>query len=353
MRAFAKVFAAATCLVACADQADSPTAVKDLRVLAIVAEPPEVLFDRANGFSAPQVTFSALLVDPRGGAPATFQWQFCPVDSTQACADFAKQRDLTPITMRPALDALFAPLLEGRAVDAPENGIGAQHLDAFPSAWPTDLFSYHLLNSGLGLGNGAWPSAILSINSNGNQLVVQKRVTLNAADLAEWNDELGPAFGFTVCEAIAPAPGCLPLRPRTANGNPQIVGIGVARGKQAGLPFVPLESELDMHVNEVVRLAPMLSPTAFEAYQSVESTLQDDKIIIRELNETPVVSWFATDGEFGNALTAPTLTKTFDNTFTAPEVPPAATGGVVSLWLVVRDQRGGTGWRQLQIHVLP
>jgi len=353
MRVFAKLLTTAALLAACADPADKPTEVKDLRVLAVAAEPPEVLFDRATGFSAPQVSFSALLVDPRGGAPAMFQWRFCPVDSTEACADFAKQRESAPAAMRPALDALFATASSGQSAAAPGDGIGAQKIDSFPSAWPTDLFSYHLIHSGLGLGNGAWPSAILTVNSNGSQLVVQKRMTLNASDLSQWNTELGAAFGFTVCDAIAPNPGCLPLKPRIANQNPQITGLSVARGSQAGLPFTPVVADLVVHVNEVIRLAPALSPAAFEPYQSVESTLQDDKIVIRELTETPVVSWFATDGALGNDITAAALTKTFDNTYLAPKAPPAATGGFVSIWMVVRDLRGGTGWQHVRIQVLP
>ena len=356
MRTVASLIAVGLCVVgwsACADPTDKPTEVNDLRVLAVAADPPEVLFDRGTGWTTPQVTFSALVADPRGGVPATFQWRFCPVDSTEACTNFPALREQAPAAMRPMLDVLFAQSAAGQSAVAPEQGIGVDNIETFPTAWPTDLFSYHLADSGLGLGNGSWPSAVLTVKQNGSEVMVQKRVTLNATDLSQWNPELRAAFDLSICETAAATPGCLPLRPRTPNGNPQIIDVAVARGATAGLPFVALEGTLVVHANEVLRISPTLSQAAFEPYQQVESSLQSDQIQIRELREQPVVSWFATDGALGSDRTAAVLSKTFDNTFTAPALPPAATGGFVSLWMVVRDLRGGTGWRQILIQVLP
>lgn len=352
VRTFAAVTFALT-FTACADPSDKPTEVKDLRVLAIAADPPEVLFDRTTGWSAPQVTWSALVADPRGGEPATFHWRFCPVDSGEACTDYIALREQAPAPMRPMLEALFGLSAAGQALVMPSDGVGQQAIEGFAAAWPADLFSYHFADSGLGIGNGAWPSAVLTVDGHGNKLVVQKRVTLNAADLSQWNPELRATFGFAACEANTPTPGCLPLRPKVPNQNPQITAVSVARGATAGITFVPVQGVLQVHANEVVRIAPTLSPAAFEPYQAVESTLQDDKLVIRELIEQPVVSWFATDGELTSERTAAALTKSFDNTFTAPAIPPAATAGLVSLWMVVRDLRGGTGWQHLGIQVIP
>ena len=149
------VITGALCMLgwgACADPTDKPTEVKDLRVLAVAADPPEVLFDRGTGWTAPQVTFSALVADPRGGMPATFQWRFCPVDSTEACTNFPALREQASAAMRPMLDVLFAQSAAGQSKAAPEQGIGVDSIETFPTAWPTDLFSYQLANSGLGLG---------------------------------------------------------------------------------------------------------------------------------------------------------------------------------------------------------
>ncbi|MDX2020697.1 MAG: hypothetical protein SF187_10670 [Deltaproteobacteria bacterium] len=347
------LLASATLVAACGEPSDKPTEVKDLRVLAVAAEPPEVLFDRTAGWSAPQVTFTALVDDPRGGAPATFAWRFCPVDSAEACTNFPALRDQAPQPLRPMLDALFAQAMTGTSTPAADKGIGAQDVAPFASAWPAELFTYHLDASAMGLGNGAWPSAVLTVNAGPQTVTVQKRVTLNALDLSQWNPELSTTFGFRVCEANAPVPGCLAVRPRTPNQNPQITSVSVARGSTAGLPFAPVDGALVMRAKEKVRLLPTLSEGAFEPYQSIESALQDSRLEIIETKEQPVVSWFATAGALGSDRTAAALTKTFDNVFTAPDVPPAATGGMVSLWMVVRDLRGGTGWRQMSIQVLP
>lgn len=345
----------ATCVFgACGEPTDKPTEVKDLRVLAVASEPAEVLFDRTAGWSAPQVTFTALVADPRGGAPATYAWRFCPVDSAEACTNFLALRDEAPKPLRPMLDALFAHSLTGTGTPAPDKGIGLQDVAPFASSWPSELFTYHLDASALGLGNGAWPSAVLSVTEGANSVTVQKRVTINASDLGQWNPELSATFGFSVCDAAAPTPGCLPLRPRTPNQNPAINAVAVARGSTAGLPFVPVEEAvLVVKAKQKVRLLPSLSAAAFEAFQNIEAALQDNRLEIIEAKEQPVVSWFATAGELASDRTAAALTKTFDNLFTAPEVPPAATGGLVSVWMVVRDLRGGTGWRELRIQVVP
>lgn len=340
-------------LPACAEESEAPSLVKDLRVLAVASDPPEVLFDRHTGFEPGQVMFTALVADP-GGTVTTFTWRFCPVESDQACMNFPALRESAPAPLRPMLDGLFQQREEGPAILDPQAGPGAVKLNGFPAAWPTDLFNYHLQASGLGLGNGAWPSAVLSVrDANGAEVLAQKRVTLNALDLAQFNPELGGAFGFQVCVPEAPAPGCLPLRPRVPNRNPAIAGLAVARGKAADLPFEPVTEPLIVRVGETVRLRPTLSAEAFESYQQVQSALQDSSLRVEEQKERPVISWFSTTGSFANDLTAFEATKTFDNTFTAPELLPAAPGGEASLWLVARDLRGGVGWRHVKVKIVP
>lgn len=337
-------------LIGCGDPVERPSEVKDLRVLAVAAEPPEVLYDRAAGFGVPQVTFSALVADPRGET-TTYTWRFCPVESEQACLNFPAVREAAPLPMRPMLDALFAQHQQGLA--APGEEMAGLALAPFATAWPSDLFAYHLQGSALGLGNGAWPSAVLSVGAADGAVLAQKRVTLNARDLSQYNAELSAAFGFSVCEPTAPQPGCLPLQPRTPNQNPALTAVRVARGKQAGLPFEPLPATLTVKAGDSLRIEPALSPSAFESYQRVEAALQDNRLQVEDAREQPVVSWFATAGTFDEDQTAIESTKTFDNVYTAPEAPPTATGGWVALWLVVRDLRGGTGWMQLRVLVTP
>jgi hypothetical protein len=338
----------------CAGDVPKASLVEDMRVLAIRAEPPEILIDREAPAAATPVTFHALVVDPRG-LPMSYEWRFCPVESDQTCGDFAQVRERAPEGFRPVLDAARA---QQRVGDAPpeRQPSGAVELGAFDIAVSPEIFAYHLGASALGLGNGAWTSAVLAVGTGGEKLSAQKRLTLNARDLSQWNPELAAA-GWQVCAppvdgavAVAPA-GCLPLRPRTANRNPVIAGVELARGKAANLPFAPLSGTLLLAPGETVRLRPVLPPETAEAYQSIESTLAGSNLVVVDRSEEAIVSWFATDGEFDLPQTAPQLTKTLDNEFTAPAVVPAVNGGQLTIFIVVRDQRGGVGWTRLEVTV--
>jgi hypothetical protein len=61
------------------------------------------------------------------------------------------------------------------------------------------------------------------------------------------------------------------------------------------------------------------------------------------------VSWFASAGSFQNAVTGRDETETStdtDNVWTAPDAP-----GAVTLWLVIRDARGGQSFRSFRLAV--
>lgn len=330
----------------CGDELPSPSLVEDLRVLAVRAEPPEVLVDRVDGQATQPgpVAFQALVVDPRGQS-MVYRWRFCPVESNETCADFDRHRAAAPAEFQPALDAARAQQSAGQSeviATSPARGV-----DAFTVQLPQNLFGYHLATSGLGIGNGGWVSAVLEVAAGADTLQVQKRVVLGARDLSQWNPEL-QRFGWQVCVPGAPVPGCVPLAPRTANHNPAIAAVELARSEHPDAPFAPRpEGPLTLAPGEVIRLRPVLGPDAEERYQTVESTLQASDLVVVDRTEEAVVSWFATAGKFGSTHTTPQLTKTLDNTFTAPTTPPAH--GRISLFLVVRDQRGGVGWTSLEV----
>lgn len=340
--------ATAAALAGCAADVPKASQVEDMRVLAIRAEPPELLIDRQDPATPQSVSFEALVADPRG-LPMSYSWRFCPVESDQTCGDFEATRARAPEALRPALDAARAQQRLGQAPPDPQAN-GAVDVGTFAVTVPAELFGYHLGTSALGLGNGAWTSVVLSVVTGSEELSAQKRLTLNARDLSQWNPELAAA-GWQVCPpaSAGPAPaGCLPLRPRVANRNPSISGLELARGKAANLPFMALSATetLALAAREVVRLRPLLPADAAESYQVVESTLMGSHLVVAERTEEPIVSWFATAGELDLEQTAPQLTKTLDNVFTAP-----ATAGPLSIFIVVRDQRGGLGWSRVEVMV--
>jgi hypothetical protein len=332
-------------LTGCAGEVPSPTLIDDVRVLAVRAEPPELLMDR-GAEAAAAVSFQALVVDPRGPSMA-YQWSFCPVESSETCADFAQRRAAAPPRYQPILDTTRAQGQSGQSPPVPDGA--AFTVDPFTVAIPPALFDYHLASSGLGLGNGSWLSAVLELQAGGESLQAQKRVVLGARDLAAWNPELA-AFGWQVCPPDAPGPGCVPLAPRTPNRNPELAGIELARSARADAPFQAIAGDsIDLAPGAEIRLRPVLGPGADERYQTVDSALQGNQLIVVDHTEEPVVSWFTTAGKFGSDQTTAQLTRTLDNTFTAPRTPPA--DGRLWIYLVVRDQRGGVGWTRLAVVV--
>jgi hypothetical protein len=297
------------------------------------------------------VRFEALGVDPRG-VPMVYDWQFCPVESSETCSDYEQRKS----AIAPAVASVFVPILDaahaqasrGAAVLSPA---GAVVTGGFDVQIAPQLFGYHLQSSALGLGNGVWASAVLKLEAGPETLLAQKRVVLNARDLSAFNPELAAA-GWQVCDPTAPAAsggGCLPLRPRTANRNPEIVGFEIARGDD--VTFVPGVSPLLLTSKEKVRLRPLLGAEAEEPYQTIESTLQGNQLVVVDHREELVVSWFTTAGTFEDEQTALQLNRSLDNSFTAPEVIPGGAGKVTVLFLVVRDQRGGVGWARIDAQV--
>ena len=329
-------------------------------MLAIRAEPPELLLDRTSTDPAPQeVTFQALVLDPRGG-PMLYDWRFCPVESNQTCGDFDQRRARAAPEFQPVLDAARAWMLTGQVSGGAGNGGGPgpaltdAGIDRFTVPVAPGLFAYHLVDSGLGLGNGAWASAVLKVQAGSETLTAVKRLVLNARDLSQWNPELA-AFGWQVCPAsssespAAALPGCLPLRPRTANRNPEIAALQVARGALASAPFEPLVEPLVVTAGEKLRLRRCCPPAPRSPSRSSSRPCRPASWWCVDRTEDLIVSWFATAGEFADEQTARQLTKTLDNTFTAPAAPPA--GGDISVFVVVRDQRGGVGWSRVQIQL--
>jgi hypothetical protein len=70
---------------------------------------------------------------------------------------------------------------------------------------------------------------------------------------------------------------------------------------------------------------------------------------VYDVRESMTVSWFTSGGSFDSDSTgrdSTDLTTSSDNGWTAP-----ATAGTVHLWVVLRDDRGGTGWGEYTILV--
>jgi hypothetical protein len=295
----AALAAAALTLSGCAEEFTPGSVVEDLRVLALVAEPPE-LDGRVAGAT---VRVAAVEATPPGFVPEaglTRAWTFCPFTLGAAtayrCAVPQCETALTAaadgaVTVDPVAEAL-------------------QCLAAFGGTLPPEV-----------LGGGALPDQV--------EVVVRYRV-------------LRPASGGAAPEVLREAVQRIPVwttAPTAAlNTSPVFATPGVSIGgaaatacsdpAQPATPACPVTGTLPPGGRLLVEVA--VTPDSFQDYPVGERTA----------TETLAVSFFTSAGRFTEERGAPTRgapttsTELEDDKLVAP-------GGRAFVWAVVRDLRGG------------
>lgn len=389
MRALSLVAMLVGCVASCSTGLDSVKEIKDLRLIGMRAEPPEVLL---NGPMPFDVQFDALVLDPRGGE-VSYRWSFCPLTTENACLDYDSKRDASETRLLEAaeqsggmfdsnavtaimalIDGMRATELSGTAVPLvevqtpeplywwSERGIWPYSVPTFTFNAPGALYLFHLFDSGLGGGLGAWPSAILELSKGSETILAQKRMVLGIQDIGPFAEQVAAQFGATICpagETPDTLPGCILLKPRVANSNPVFERVQFAYGDSAIAEFHDIAMSWDgdvsgtLHipVGESVRLLPQFTDASSEEFQALRLDIDARKIEVQDRVEEISVSWFATYGEVQDQLTWPKFTKTLDTVYEAPEEVPEA--GRDTVWMVARDQRGGTAWISVEFVIIP
>jgi hypothetical protein len=120
------------------------------------------------------------------------------------------------------------------------------------------------------------------------------------------------------------------------NDNPRVTGIRVEGYEQA----LTDGDTVILQAGETYTFEPLLSEDSIQEYTYVNS-----EGVLEDRVEEPYFSFFATYGTFDQAIA---LHPTVDFEFTAPVDPEVAEG---SLWVVVRDRRGGMDWQELKLRV--
>ncbi|MBI5508971.1 MAG: hypothetical protein HY903_09475 [Deltaproteobacteria bacterium] len=342
-------------------------------MLAIVAEPPAILLDVPEPIS---MSFRALVVDPRGG-PVDYTWSFCPVESNNACADYEQRRAAAGADDGPALDLMRAIAQSGTAVPKNEaepppplswwatRAVWPYAVPELTIAAPEQLWHYHFATSFLGMGLGAWPAATLQVAGADDTVTAEKRVVLGVRDLRRFVEFWGAALPYRVCpDGMTPAevPGCLNIKNMPQNRNPVFAAVKVAEGKNATEP-VWTEVEIGqpgdvaglayLQAGASIRVLPEFTAESYQPYQVVKGDLVNGTLFTEDRVEELSVSWFTTAGKTAEDLTWPKFTKSLDTSYTAPEEPPAATDGRVTIFMVARDQRGGESVMSLELIVRP
>jgi len=273
----------------CTPDFDDVWQVKDLRILAVRAQPPEVLVP-FGVTDFPEVEITALCVDPLAPEGALFDWELWICSAEESRCELARTRSLVQAA-RSKLDAIETKVKLDEATYLA--AIIADPLKGF----------------------------------GGVPVMVELRVSRES-------------FAASAVKRIvygAPIP-----TQKTANKNPSIVEI-TADEK-------PLTGELAVSAGgEKVKLLPKPGAGDKEKYWVATYTGGE-----RELDEYLSYAFFTTEGELSAATTggkpSPFVDKKKVDDPSSDWTPPKE-AGVVDLYLVVRDDRGGVGWTTLRAQV--
>jgi hypothetical protein len=348
--ALAALLLAGAPLAAC-DELDDPSTVVDLRLLAVAAEPPEVVLDPADpAGELPAIQVTPLVADPAGGGrPLTIAVRACANDprapsapgaGTEASGNYPAggARSSVGSARCPAGDSptSFAVLPEAPLgtpiVFRPTRAQLAAALEA-------DVFPGHLGRPHGGFDLGLPITLDLTVQAGADSAGAVKRVVFWAA----------------------------PVRPdQRPNRNPVITDVHAfpdrdpvsldPRGEVAPLPpqqrrVVPVGSKL------------WLEPRGAEAEPYVTAVIdrQTDQARPQDVPaETLRFSFYATAGKFEPRETLSERGFGVVGSGRVPlearyEPPPAGdlpAGGLdVEVWIVVRDERGGASWVTRQLRV--
>ena len=282
----AAIILAAICLGACTPDFEASSDVRDLRVLAVQAEPPEAQFDATT---ADPVDLHVLTVDPRTAAPITLHAAICaPTDSHRCDEGPFITRDLGT---RPLSTTLLIP---------PEFVALAQADD--------DL---------KGLGG----------------------IRVQYSFSVDHGDGSGTVYGSKVL-LYSPRGG-------TPNQNPAIASVQLSReGLKLGELVAPGET-LQLPQNVEIGLRPRVTDASIESY--VTTDLRGNPV---SLKEQPRYSFFVAPGAEVDRDTA-------DEPLEGVMAPPDGLSRITlhsapgTLWIVVRDGRGGESWVTFPLELTP
>mgnify|MGYP000105800186 CR=1 FL=1 len=265
----------------------SPTWLVDRpRVLAVVAEPPEVRPGEA-------ATFSALIPDPTSEDDLFQVWLACPVDD--AGNGFGCLTDFSDVDLENATPEELADL-----------GLIGVAPGPFP---PTYVAPLDLLDD-------------LSEEERLEGRYVNAQVTAFPGDLTQATSATDIDFN----EVEVAYKRLVVSEARTPNHNPSIATFVVDRLE------VPADAVVQVDPKQEYDLGIQLPDGTRELYEFVTSSGE-----VEERVEEPYASWYSTGGEVQEEVT---LYPYLESTWTSPE-----TSGEEGTWYVVlRDRRGGMAW---------
>lgn len=306
---------------------DDPTIVYDMRVLGAIAEPPEILvpadLDAIDPTALPDIEVCALVADPGDSRELSYGMVACPANGEGRCLSGQPQMRLTTDTV----------------ADPEESGAPVQICGTlFPTLELAEIIERSVSLdslSGFGaidiqVGISVWPAG----NNLDEAIFATKQMRFGAALPAE----------------------------RLPNENPTLETIMVSREAIGvrGLEFeLPVGRCGDIVApivapDESLGLLPVEPEGVRQDY--VVPTLDGE---VRGFTETMSYHFYATHGSWSKGQTGggrdPSGTlPTLNTKWTAPDdLEDIGAGLDVALYIIQRDERGGQSWTQSCVHVQP
>ncbi len=357
---------ALACAVSCG-KLDDVTTVKDLRVLAIQAQPAGFLVDTGapgTGSDADwQATLTALVVDPTGLN------QTVQVPAALGCPDYLDAVTAATGTGTRVCSAapvnLPDPTLQAALASTPLVPPGGLSVGATPDGSFTFLpvFQYGLGTSQLALLFASPTTGDARVDT-----VLTNNRTFGLDAIASFTFVRGDQTAEAIKRVIywpRLDPALYPNQ--SPNQNPVLSGVTFFRSRDSATgqpqdPYAPGETpELSLAGGDKLYVSP--APAEAETYTFYEKDLDHGgAIVTRTAQELLRYDFFATAGTFSPAerqsqlsplLTSPDGQVHLDSQYDLPDARDLPAGGDVTLWIVVHDERGGVGWFSTMIRVLP
>ncbi len=280
-------------LGACGPSFDPPELLTEPRLLAVVAEPPELA-------SGDKTTLTALH-HPLSGA-ATYEWAYCTRTSGSAAA-------VSPDCITNDTASYLLPIGTGETVDFT--------MPAFPPnqfGLPDATFGVYL------------------------PIRVRMKAELKTGNTTEIKTETG------IYRLRYNVP--IPMVPLPKNQNPRLTGIYVVPDDGSAPPTGPTQTALDEKTPyswngaRPLKLRTVLADGSLEMYPILQGDLKNPAVKV--VTETIDFQWYADAGTLTPATTGPERPDT-ELQFAKEKTPPPA-GTEINVYIIARDERGGTAW---------
>jgi hypothetical protein len=353
---------------------DDVTTVKDLRVLAVKAEPAGFLVppDDVTSLKTTESTVTALVVDPQGNsATLSFSAVACPDYIDTITAASGKGSKLCPGPE--VTNALPVPLNTLLATTTPvPMGMAAPILGSTIEYNPQAKF---------GISTGDLQTFFAATNPVFAQSVQYNR-DFGMDALVGFTFALGAEKATAIKRVVywheLPASATATIHPKkpddpprldcpdtqVANQNPKLMSIDLYKHRVDGAPtdlYTDPVPTLSMAALDELYVQPVWDPASIEKYFLRFKDGQNGSVQTECHHELLTFQFYATAGTFSPADRQSELPPVFDvdsilrsdSQYHLPGSTTRPADGKVTLWVTVRDERAGVSWLSRTINVVP